>query len=651
MIVGKTTWILVLTISILSLVATCDDEDAIAQYNLRYDRTKSRVMVRLITKPSLANLDYSAYDRNPLFYRADFPKLIQPQRQFNIDELHFDNSIVPSSIRDRIEELPLADSDMSNPMAWAPMIDYLAEWDYDQTIELMKIGVKVSQQKWGNDNVRFPIQQITTAFLDTKKNELWVKIEFEPNANFIDRVDDEDKDGFREIYGLIDRSKYSRQLIDYLKSNYIQRELSEEEIKSYYYKLSAKWYESVKTETLDMNIYKQFPNDRTEPEIIDEVKGLKIERATAIIRGTPYGNPIYNVFVVKVGSQGSSSKNPLDTADPESDNINQIIDELKRWGSGSWENWSNSLSEFYKDIKDMLSQRPPEIKGFVGKDGFLFFRGSLEYLLSGDLRNQKNNRDPFPAIVDYKDQLKSKGKDFLFVIIPSKAEIYPDKLSDNAPPLDGACVTPYTRKLILELEQAGVEVVDLMPAFMEARRRNESLYMKLDTHWDDSGVQLAAKLIAERIKRYPWYSEVCKKPISYKVREVKFTRSGDIRDMLPDNEKILYRPMSLTAHQVLNPDGSLYKDDESSPIVILGDSFCGVFQVEEPKSAGLSAHIAKELGMPVDLMVAYGTGPGIRKNLARRGSEVIKAKKLIIWTTASRDLYNYWAPWDLVKVP
>jgi hypothetical protein len=85
--------------------------------------------------------------------------------------------------------------------------------------------------------------------------------------------------------------------------------------------------------------------------------------------------------------------------------------------------------------------------------------------------------------------------------------------------------------------------------------------------------------------------------------------------------------------------------------VILGDSFCGVFQVEEPKHAGLSSHIAKEIGMPVDLMVAYGSGPGIRKNLSRRGASVINSKKLVIWTTASRDLYNYWSSWDLVKLP
>ena len=331
-------------------------------------------------------------------------------------------------------------------------------------------------------------------------------------------------------------------------------------------------------------------------------------------------------------------------------NIQSINDELQRWGNGSWEKWAESLAGFRQDIEQKLKERPSEIKGFIGKDGQLFFRGSLEYLTSDDLRKQQNNRDPYPAIVDYKNQLKAKGIDFLFVIIPAKTEIYPDRISDKVSSPDTPYVTPYTRKLMLELEEAGVEVVDLLPALVNARKQDESIYMKQDTHWSASGLSLAAQIIGDRIKGYSWY-KISQKPTPYKTKDVKFTRSGDIRDMLPDSEKIAYRPMSLAAQQVLNPDGSLYKDDESSPIVILGDSFCGVFQVEDPKYAGLSAHIAKEIGMPVDLMVAYGSGPGIRKNFARRGSAVIANKKLVIWTTAARDLYNYWAPWDLVKVP
>ncbi len=618
-------------------VSFSDDDEAIAKFNLSYNRTKSKVMIRLITKPTLANLDFNTYDKNPFFYRPDSPKLNPPQIIPKLDDLNFGGSI--TSIKDRIEQTPLTNNEKISAMAWEPMIDFLADWDYDKTIELMKIGLNVTKEKWGNDSIICPIQKIATAYISSK-NELWVKIEFEPNVDFLKEIDDEDDDSYKEIYALIDRSRYSDDLIEQLRSKYLAYELNDDEIKDYFYKLSAKWYEGVKTETLDMKTQRQFPDDKTEPEIVNELKGLKINNATAVIRGNPYGAILYNVFVVKREKQIG-----------EMSNIQRLNDELQRWGNGDWQRWSESLTEFRQDIVKKLKERPTEIKGFIGKDGQLFFRGSMEYLTSGDLRKQENNRDPFPAIIDFKNQLESKGIDFLFVIIPEKTEIYPDKISDKLSSPDNPYVTPYTRKLMLELESAGVEVIDLLPILINARKEDESIYMKQDTHWSPSGAYLSAKIIADRIKKYPWFKDVCKKPIQYKTKEVKFNRGGDIRDMLPDGEKISYRPMSLVAQQVLNPDGSLYKNDESSPIVILGDSFCGVFEVEDPKSSGLSSHIAKELGMPVDLMVAYGSGPGIRKNLARRGANVIQSKKLVIWTTAARDLYNYWAPWDLVKLP
>ena len=42
---------------------------------------------------------------------------------------------------------------------------------------------------------------------------------------------------------------------------------------------------------------------------------------------------------------------------------------------------------------------------------------------------------------------------------------------------------------MLELSEAGVEVVDLLPAFIEARDGDEPIYMKQDTHWSDRGLQ------------------------------------------------------------------------------------------------------------------------------------------------------------------
>ncbi|HUS81029.1 MAG TPA: hypothetical protein VM283_07155, partial [Armatimonadota bacterium] len=280
------------------------------------------------------------------------------------------------------------------------------------------------------------------------------------------------------------------------------------------------------------------------------------------------------------------------------------------------------------------------------------FKGDLQYLLSGDLRDQPEGKNPWPAIIDFRGQLAARGVGLLLVVIPTKAEVYPEKLSARAPGTDGPWVAPYCRKLLGELDAAGVGVVDLLPAFMAERdATDEPLYMPQDTHWTNRGLRLAARLIAQRVREYPWLAQTGAQPDSYGVRPTACTRLGDIVGMLPEADRASYRPMQLEAEQVVGADGKLYTDDQSSPIVMLGDSFTGVFHFEDCKHAGLSAHLARELGLPIDLIMAQGSGPRIRGQLARRGPDGLAGKRLVIWTMVSRDLYKYWADWDLIKLP
>ena len=109
--------------------------------------------------------------------------------------------------------------------------------------------------------------------------------------------------------------------------------------------------------------------------------------------------------------------------------------------------------------------------------------------------------------------------------------------------------------------------------------------------------------------------------------------------------------MALEAHQVLTPDGSPYVDLPDVAVAMLGDSFTGVFELEDCRHAGLSAHVARQTGLPIDLIMAHGSGPQIWVRLARRGHDAVAAKRLIIWTVVARDLYRYRAPWVPIPLP
>ena len=73
----------------ISMVLYADDEETIASFNKSFERTRSRVMIRVISEPTLAGLDFAAYDRNPLFHPPKAPEveLLKPK------DLTFSNSL------------------------------------------------------------------------------------------------------------------------------------------------------------------------------------------------------------------------------------------------------------------------------------------------------------------------------------------------------------------------------------------------------------------------------------------------------------------------------------------------------------------------------------------------------------------------------
>jgi alginate O-acetyltransferase complex protein AlgJ len=581
--------------------------------DLAFDRTSSQVTVRAISETTRAALDFAAWDRNPVFHWPMKATLTAPAQSPALAELTFGGTLATGTVCNHADQMPLSDDERATPLSWTPLLKLLAEWNYDAAQPLMVLGSLVSGEKWGNDEDELvqPLQQIATAWLHG--DEIWVKVEFRPELTWLP-ADDEDADHYPEVYGRLGITAQAAEIAAHIRGDYLTRTLAPDEVETFFFEVASDWYQQYMTYALEPDTTRPWPNADTEPEIVAILEGKSFASPLMVLKSIPYGQPVYNVFVMAAG-------------EPD-------------------------LTAFQADVRRQLDTRPEALKGLIGNDGFLFFRGDLEYLLSGELRDQPDERDPYPAIVDFKSQLAARGIDFLLVVIPTKAEVYPEKLSTDAPPMP-AVVAPWCAKLVSELQAAGVESVDLLPTFMAQRGAVDGalLYMPQDTHWTPRGAELAAALIGERVRQYPWYEATRGAGVQYSTRETTFTRMGDICGMLTDQERLPFRPLQLTARQVVAPDGMLYVDDPASPIVMLGDSFTGVFHFEDCKHAGVSAHLARELSMPVDLIMAQGSGPRIRGQLARRGHDAIASKKLVIWTVVARDLYNYWAPWQIIPLP
>ena len=92
-----------------------------------------------------------------------------------------------------------------------------------------------------------------------------------------------------------------------------------------------------------------------------------------------------------------------------------------------------------------------------------------------------------------------------------------------------------------DAEGSRVETIDLLPAFLRERQagagKAEALYQAQDTHWTTRGLELAAKLVGKRIKRFPWYKGIAAHRRAFHTKDEPFTRHGDLHSRLPEAER------------------------------------------------------------------------------------------------------------------
>lgn len=625
-----------------------------------YTRTRSQVWVREVSQPTRAALDYAAYHAN--FMIAD----PEPETPIPVggtpDTSHpFSGQLDVASLTADLGKTPLEATEQQGPLSYAPLSEFLQARKVAGAEALADVGAAVRSEKWG---LALPPgvagQQLSELFVHRAgaSVELWAKVEFQPWFTPFAEASDQDGDGFPEVYGRVAANAVTPALIEAIQKAYVEPVLTPDEVKGWANQLSSYWYPSFNTDLMPVGA--TWPDEQTEANIKQELGGKTFAAPTIVLRGKPMGQPTYNVLLVN-GSSSAPASAPTTPAlklsktkpSPQTASILEAIGRELAAQGGTWPKWLGQLSLTHRGLKKRLKAMPPKVKALAGKDGFLFYRNDLEYVTGGDLEKQRKGKNPLPYIVEFKELLAAQGVDFLFVPVPTKLEIYPELLDPSLKPLAGQVLNPASRKLLESLAKQGVEVVDLLPAMLEARAASAPepfLFQRQDTHWTDRGLRLTAELLTARVKKYPWYAELAKHGQTFDMRETTFTRFGDLQSRLPDAEQKGYEPETLVAHQVLRA-GQTYEDDPESPLVLLGDSFTGVYQLTDAEHAGVSAHLARGVGYPVDLVMSYGGGPNVRQKLMRRGVEALAAKKLVIWMMTARDLYNYSEEWEALKVP
>lgn len=287
----------------------------------------------------------------------------------------------------------------------------------------------------------------------------------------------------------------------------------------------------------------------------------------------------------------------------------------------------------------------------VGREGWLYFAPELRHLSVGKFWGEDaaavsraakpDQADPLPAILDFKAQLDRAGIRLILVPVPAKAAIYPEFLfSEEAIAASDMRIDHIDRIFFDEVEKHGIEVLDLYPEFVK-RKDELQLYCRQDTHWSGVACELAAEILAAKVRDSDWYGAVDRRKLQSNVQEIEI--AGDLRREIsqnpPEKERLPLRFVGTGTGSDLEPVPS----DRDSPVILLGDSHNLVFSAGgdmHAVGAGLPDQLALDLGFPVDLVAVRGSGATpARINLLRRARRpgYLDKKKIVIWCFTTRE--------------
>jgi hypothetical protein len=343
-------------------------------------------------------------------------------------------------------------------------------------------------------------------------------------------------------------------------------------------------------------------------------------------------------------------------------------------------------------------------KGILGRDRWLFYRPDLRYLVEPDrpetdLGNSRwlqpsdrctHRQSVEKTILQFRDRLKERGITLVVMPVPGKPCVYPDQVTRRAAGKAQQVRSP-TLELLDALQRQGVATVDLYAAFQTVRgagapAANNPLYLAQDTHWTPLGAQIAAQTVAAKLSELNLAPSTGKE---FRTQPVAVTRWGDVLEMMQiPGLRSAFPAERVECLQVLDPalgpmvpaasarPGTYCYPGQQATVLVLGDSFCRIYQYPEPQSlgempasaaagraeesgtkrllpgsAGFISHLALALHLPVDAIVSDG---GAATDVRRRLStdpEILEGKRVVVWEFVERDIALGAEGWEEVPLP
>jgi hypothetical protein len=345
--------------------------------------------------------------------------------------------------------------------------------------------------------------------------------------------------------------------------------------------------------------------------------------------------------------RANPSSAPPNPAAERADAVRSTLDVLRaqcvRAAGGDWDRWVKDLEPFRQAIRRRIAAAGPEKREgrfFESKypaldaiDDFPLVEPApdyyLRYLLEPNCLEGFRKGRPVPLVASW---LKAQGIDLLFVPVPKMTEVHPEHFAACA---EDRVAAPAVRRLMAELLESDVEVVDLLPLFLAVRDQGDPLYQSADPHWSPFGQALGARLIADRLKRYPFIRQAQASAPAWRRVEIPFKpfTEAPAYDALTDRqrERAAQAWPTLKPQILLGEEGKKIFVSAESPVVLIGDSY----------NNGLSEELGRELNLPVHPLWAAGqTSQPFKEFL--RDPDLLKRCKVVVWLVCNTNLMNPW---------
>lgn len=224
----------------------------------------------------------------------------------------------------------------------------------------------------------------------------------------------------------------------------------------------------------------------------------------------------------------------------------------------SWINDNIGFREFFGKINAKINynlmESSPSNSVHIGKDGWLFYTNdnnieiaSGEYPLDEKILLEiKNEQEAIQKA------LAKKGIEYVLVLTPSKASIYPEEIKGanfkvRETPID--IVEKYLK------ENTTIKVINTKDELLKAKENGIQVYNKTDTHWNEEGAYIGYKNVISELSKWGIINTKVAD-----VNQVPSTYKGEFSAMMGDIS--LIDSENIMATEIINPKATEVENND-----------------------------------------------------------------------------------------